>query len=418
MNRFKITSIVIYLFLVQIVWSQGNQEAIDAAPKAGGTRAHSMGGVTIATNHGIDALYGNPGGLAIIKGLQISISGLGQISGASYFEEMFYRNRKEYYDTDFKFQSIGFALPITIPKTSIKLAWSVGYRRFYDWNRKQTVESEINYNDGNILKTTTTYKTQGLFNVLSIGLGTNISERLYLGMSINVPCCKTYKTKLESIYRYNKSLIQEEWDVHASNLIQLGSIFQVTSRLTFGVSCLITHKFVIQNGNLKSIYNNSISYDRIDNKDEWKIPSTIDFGISYQLKLNLLLAADIQSRPWENIRINDLPIDDVKNGNAYRFGLEYVNRIQFRGGFALDRLPLLDTYKNPVNIKEITAGIGFQFSHVNVDFGASYKYTTFNAKKWGEVGDYTIREFVIYATSRIQIPNKKKVCCSSSMYQM
>jgi len=80
---------------------------------------------------------------------------------------------------------------------------------FYkDLYENTDIEIMGNYNDGNILKTTTTYKTQGLFNVLSIGLGTNISERLYLGMSINVPSCKRYKTKLESIYIYEIMRIQ------------------------------------------------------------------------------------------------------------------------------------------------------------------------------------------------------------------
>ena len=407
MKRIIYIAIAMVFILRHICLAQENLEALDAAPKTGGTRALSMGGVYIATNQGIDALSGNPGGLALLDGIQISVTGSVQIYGKSDFDDTYYSYYIAYsskFEPLFKFTNIGIAVPITIPKASIKLAGAAGYRRFYDWSRRKVVEKEYDYYENGIVHSKETYKTHGLINVLSLGIGTTMSKKWSFGFSVNFPIWKNYENESEinDIYsdKIYKSNTQEERNVSADCFIQLGGILQVTSKLAAGVSCLMKHGFTLQNVKRKSHYNGDVYSYEIDDKNKWEIPGTIDFGISYKLRPNLLLAADIQSRPWENIRINDLPIDDVKNGNVYRFGLEFERKVLFRAGFSWERLPLLDADEHPVDLKNTTAGIGYQSKDFILDLGLSYKFVTFETQRWGEKWKYHIREFVIHTTLR------------------
>lgn len=397
MKHFTHSSLSIIFFLWKTCLSQVSVTAIDAVPQFGRTRALSMGGVTIATNLGIEALSGNPGGLAFLDGIQIAISGSARLYGKSDFYESYYTYLESYsskINKSFGLTDLGIAFPFSIPKPSIKLVGAVGYRRFYDWNRERVTEKEQSRWESE--KEKSSYKIEGLMDILSLGLGTAISEKYSFGMSINFPVRKGYKT--ESLHHYETHTYRhtENWDVSAKYFVQWGGVFQVFSRLSAGVFFSMNHRFTL-----------SHQYHEGDNKNEWEIPATFDFGIAYRLKPHLLLAAEAQSRPWANYRINELPIYGVKNGNAYRFGIEYGKHIQYRAGFAVDRLPLLDANDDPVNIKSVSAGIGFPMNPLIVDMGASYKFATFDADKWGSIAEYHIRQFKLDMSLILTSTNNK-----------
>jgi hypothetical protein len=401
MKNFIHPSLSIIFFLWKISLSQVSVTAIDAVPKFGRTRALSMGGVTIATSQGIEALSGNPGGLALLDGIQIAISGSARLYGKSDFYESFYTYLECYsskINKSFGLTDLGIVFPISIPKPSIKLVGAVGYRRFYDWNHKKEEEWYDDYDEGNI-KSKRIYEIEGALHLLSLGLGTVISERCSFGMSINFPVRKGVKTETQeesqNLYEKHTYRYTENWDVSAKYFIQWGGVFQVFSKLSVGAFFSMNHKFILHDRRSSVSYKvtrtTHYNYEG-DDKNEWEIPTTFDFGIAYRLKPHLLLAAEAQSRPWANWRINDLPIYGVENGNAYRLGIEYGKRIQYRAGFAVDRLPLLDANDDPVNIKSVSAGIGFPMNPLIVDMGASYQFTTFDADKRGSIAEYHIRE--------------------------
>lgn len=415
MKHFTHPSLLIIFFLWKICLSQVRVTAIDIAPKFGRTRALSMGGVTIATNQGIEALSGNPGGLALLDGIQIAISGSARLYGKSDFNESFYTYLECYsskINKSFGLTDLGIAFPISIPKPSIKLVGAVGYRRFYDWDHKKEEEWYDDYDEGNI-KSKRIYEIKSTLYLLSLALGTAISERCSFGMSVNFPVRKGYKTETleESQHPYETHTYRytENWDVSAKYFIQWGGVFQVFSKLSVGVFCLMNHKFILHDRRSSVSYKvtRTAHYDERDDKNEWEIPTTFDFGIAYRLKPHLLLAAEAQSRPWANWRINDLPIYGVENGNAYRLGIEYGKSIQYRAGFAADRLPLLDANDDPVNINSVSAGIGFPMNHLIVDMGASYKFITFDADKWGMIAEYHIREFKLDMSLKYTLTSNK-----------
>lgn len=402
--------ITIILTLGSVCLGQENLQVLDAAPKLGSTRTLSMGGVHIPTNGGIDALSGNPGGLPLINGAQLSVSGRVRLLGKSDFDEEFYEDfwqkRRSGFTRSYRLTNVGLVFPITIPTTSVKLVTAVGYRSFYDWQRKEFAEGEWESSVYNGLTTyERSYRTKGLMDLLSLGLGTTISEKWSFGMSINIPLRERYETEYEGEtiypdggYDYYR---RERWDVSAGNFLHFGGIFQITPKLTVGISCPFVHKFTIRNGMVTYRWSHDgqeRSYE-IDGKYKWRIPGTFDLGIAYQLRPDLLLAGEIQNRPWEEIRINGLQIDGVKSGNAYRVGLEYGDTILYRIGFALDRLPILDADDHGVDIKNATAGIGFQLKQWTLDAALVYKFVAFDNKlRWYSDHLYQIRELVIHST--------------------
>ncbi len=401
-------AIHISIALALILWEMGvcqeNLQALDAAYKAGSTRALSMGGVYIATNRGVEALVGNPGGLARINGRQLSLQGAAQIYRKSDLDEAEYKKRMGYfeyaikYGMQYQFKNIGLAFPISIPNTKIRLAGAVGYHTFYDWDYNRTVKSWKWDGIAHFVKEKQNRRTRGLLDVLSFGFGAAISEKGSFGISVNFPLWRRYDQTAVIMSTLYNSESREEWDVSADRFVQLGGLFRLTSRWAVGISALMKHGFVIENGKSENNYDGEVHRSRIDRKTQWEIPSVIDLGISCRVKANLLVACDIQSRAWENIKINDLSLGKAKNGNAYRFGLEYGQKALFRTGFALDRLPVLDADDQPVDLKNVTAGVGLKFNRLLLDLGASYKFVTFEVERWNSRWDYRIRELMIHTT--------------------
>lgn len=291
------------ILIILLPWGtgfcQGKPQAIDAAPQIGGTRAFSMGGVYIATSQGIEALSGNPGGLARIDGIEISLQGSAQLFRKSDAEEEYYQKFLSFckhssrYQRAYQLKSIGIALPVSVPNTSIKLVGAMGHHSFYSWDSKRITEKErVNrerYKEVN--------EIQSLMDLFSLGIGAAISNTCFLGLSINFPTHRRYNIDMsfermspDHIYKYQH---KEEWDVAADNFVQLGSILQLTSKLAVGISCLLKHGFVIKEGREEENRNGRVSKRRIMSENRWEIPTTINFGISYRLKPGLLLAADI-----------------------------------------------------------------------------------------------------------------------------
>ena len=394
MRSFPYFVLLIPILISSICFSQNPAEPTDAAPQIVSTRSLSMGGVYIATNQGIDALNGNPGGLALVTTAQVSKGARVRLYGKSDFKKEFYDFYTEHssrFVPDFKLQHIGFVFPLSSPNNSSKLVAAASYRNYYDWQRKEVKKSEReDPENDSIIKYERIDISKGLMDVFSLGLGTTISERWSFGISLHLPARKglesRYKTKHihpEEIFTNNS---KASWDVSAGGFFHLGSIFQLSDRLAVGVSCPLMHRFTIHHS-----------------KEEWRIPGTFDFGIAYRLQPDLLLAGEIQNRPWEDIRINDLPIADVESGNAYRLGLEYGRQIQLRCGFTLDRLPILDADDHGVDLKIFSVGLGFQKEDWIVDSGLSYKFATFQNNRWMDTGDYLIRDLLIYSTFRLVI---------------
>jgi hypothetical protein len=73
-------------------------------------------------------------------------------------------------------------------------------------------------------------------------------------------------------------------------------------------------------------------------------PSSFQVGLEYQVTDKLSIAADYQTRNYEDIKIDDVDLFDVKNGFKIGLGAEYdwCENFDVRLGFAFDTVPVSD----------------------------------------------------------------------------
>ena len=397
-----ITDIIRFLlsFLLLFISSGLCEDVVSALPQTGGNRAFAMGGTYIASNQGINALYGNPAGLTTDNGFEFVVSGCWQPYKKNQFEDKYYTrywNNDDYsfsieYDSKLDFNQMGLLFQNNTIIYPLKLAGAVGLSPFYNFNNTRCFEETYNYetSSSEMVYSTNTDKDKikGLYNLLTIGIGVSADAIGSIGISINYPINKQYKEIYDRTYlsERNGNIERYEYEnkysqkVSAGKFIRIGGLLHLSSVLSIGI-----------------LWNQSYHYSL--EQERRTFPSTFNFGVAYRIIPNMLFAFDIQSQPWEKVKLGDANLYNAKNGNSYRFGLEYGNKIILRGGYALDRLPVLNSADKPVNLNNITSGIAYPIKFIILDLGMRYRFKTFNTKSvYGESFDYIIRDLVIQSS--------------------
>ncbi len=377
------------------------EEIINVLPQTGGNREFAMGGTYIAFNQGINALFGNPAGLTADNAVEIILGNYWQIHKTSQFDDEYYsRSWNDSYSIKYekvhRLNYFGLSYHKRLPHSPFKFAGAIGISPFYNWKSTRHSDGNESYVSGTSedvhYRIVQKEKIVGLYDLLSIGIGFSWEETASIGFSVNYPIREKYEYEFNSIYTYERNGDKQSSDytsknsenVSASQFIRIGGMLHVTSRLTLGILWMQTHHYNIS-----------------DQRREF--PATLNFGIAYKILPELLFAFDIQSQPWEKVKIENEFIPAVKSGNAYRFGLEYINKIIIRTGYALDRLPVMDLDDNAVDMNNVTLGIGYLTKYFIFEIGARYRFTTFKTDNWFDEYDYNFREIVLQSTIKITI---------------
>ena len=378
-----------------------SEEMINALPQTGGSREFAMGGTYIAFNQGINALFGNPAGLPDNNTFEIILGNYWQIYKTSQFDDEYYlRSWSDSYSIKYekihRLNYFGLSYHKRLPHSPFKFAGAIGFSPFYNWKSTRQSNGNESYISGTSedirYSIVEKEKIVGLYDLLSIGIGFSWKETGSIGISVNYPVRKQYEYEFNSIYTFERNGDQQSSDytsknsedVSASQFVRIGGMLHLTSRLTLGILWMQAHHYNIS-----------------DQRREF--PATLNFGIAYKILPELLSAFDIQSQPWEKVKIENEFIPDTKSGNAYRFGLEYINKIIFRTGYALDRLPVMDADDNAVDMNNITLGIGYLTKYFIFEIGARYRFASFKTDEWLNVYDYNFREIVLQSTIKIII---------------
>jgi len=391
--------IVVLLLLGQVCWGQEL-----TAPQTGGTRAFSMGGVYTATNQGIDALSGNPGGLALLDSAQFLVGGRVLLMGKGGLDD-YYKDRYDFKDFSHKYginpklMNVGIAFPITLSGFSHKLVGAVGYRSFYDLSEKVIIEFE----DQSGTKSEETEKTRGLINVLSFGVGTTISEKYSFGLSFNLPLIKGYKFESEgerkSTGGTSKDEEEREYDVSGGSFIQLGGIVQVTPDLSIGASYTMSHKFELEDGKYTYKEDGDVTSEGALPDNKYEIPAMYSIGFSYRVAPDFLISAELQNRPFDDVEVNGNELNYLESGSSYRFGIEYGSDVLLRAGLIMERLPMIDVDKDWVNFKGVSGGIGHKSNNIMLDVGGAYIFGSFEGAKFKtKTYDCNFNQLMVYAT--------------------
>ena len=376
-----------------------------SVPHLGSTRSMSMGGVYTATNTGIDALVGNPGGLALVTKAQLSVGGRLILLGTSSLEEDYYKDVNNYktYSNKFgvnpKLLNAGLLVPIKVANFSNKLVGAISYRTFYDISDKEITETK----DALDNRTEETDIYHGLINVLSLGIGTNIRDVLALGISFNVPILSGYKFEGETVEKTNyattKTENETEFDVTGGSFLQFGGIIQINSQLSVGASYLTSHKFKLKKGKSIEKEDGQIKYETELPDERWAFPAYYNLGIAYRLAPDLLIAAEYQNRPWEDVKHDGDELYYLESGGSYRLGVEYGTDLVFRTGFVVERQSELDIDLEPVNFNGITAGMGYKTTDFILDLGGVFYFKSFDELKASDrYYEFHFRQLTLFAS--------------------
>jgi len=206
----------------------------------------------------------------------------------------------------------------------------------------------------------------------------------------------------------------------------IGAMFDVTDRLTVGVSYRSKVKMQVDEGRAVLDYANETvlkglietvnpflpddkkifipALDQGSFKAELPLPSNLNIGVSYKATDRLLLSGEVQIVGWSAYKIlsvqftqeilaNQHNIDatkNYKNACAYRIGGQFAatDRLDLRLGAYIDGSPVQDDFFNPETPSMTRLGLttGFSFRPVNrLSIDCSFGYVT----GFGRDGSYS-----------------------------
>jgi hypothetical protein len=388
-------------FLLLLISTIFSEEVTNALPQTGSIRAFAMGGTYIAYDAGINALFGNPAGLPASNNVEIIVGYDWQMYKNSQFNDQYYYRFTDSYSIKYKqnhrLNYLGLSYQQQFSNMPFKFAGAIGFSPFYNWHSTRCYKSDSRYVSGTseIIESSTESeeKIVGLYDLMSFGIGFSQEAIWAIGVSWHYPIRKQFENERHSLYIYringNREISESKYEnsveVSACPFLRIGSVLSITSQVSLGILWMQAHRY--SKANQSRVF-----------------PATLNFGISCRIVPELLCACDIQSRPWEKVKIKDEYIANAKSGNAYRFGMEYENIILIRAGYAWDLLPFTDADKNEVNFNDISIGIGYKFNRIVLDTGIRYRFAKYKVKISGireNIYTYTIREIRLQSTIKI-----------------
>ncbi len=329
-----------------------------------GARALGMGGAFVAIADDATAASWNPGGLTQLERPELSL-----VYDFKWNSERFSsRAHPEIngaYDVDFHgLNYVSGVYPIKRTFAGRNFVLSLNYQRQYDFDRELSFRYRdvIGLTNGNIagISSHVRYRQQGQLSSLSPAFGFEITQRLSLGMVLNIwhesllPD-NEWSIDLEERRTFNvngvmgpaswvRFSMREDYTGFRGMNATFGALYRATERLQFG---LVYHtKFSADVNYERRVQTwggagSGILTDR--RKQEIVFPSAVGVGAAYRFPNDkLTIAMDITRRAWDQFLIHDprnrrldrrrisgvtgLPPDehDVDPVYTMRIGAEYV----------------------------------------------------------------------------------------------
>ncbi len=395
--------VCLVLILSSLCLAQGF-DFMNSAVK-GGTRSFAMGGCFTAIDYGIDAMLGNPAGLAGMNSSEILLNGRMIVVGDMGFDDDFYeveREQKNSYNDkiNIKPYSLGIAFPLRLPESNVNITGALGYRCYYDMSSTRKREYS-NYEENTVYESTE--KVKGLLNVLSAGFGVQLSKQVNIGVVFNVPLFSKYETITENENLYSEAITSVKSDISGDGFFQLGTQINMHPRLSLGAAYFMGHKIKYHDREIKQ--KNDDDYRPYESEDsEIEHPDFWSVGFQFNALDDLLLTTEIQSFPWEDTK-SRMGASYYKTGKDLRVGLEYGREIKLRFGYYTNQIPLNDDGSDFMDKYGFSGGAGFNTSSMRWDVSGVYRVlshtstvrTIFNPESVGEY-EYKVRQFLIYAS--------------------
>lgn len=242
------------------------------------------------------------------------------------------------------------------------------------------------------------YAATGTNGKLSVNLGTQFKDFLYLGVNLNSHLI-SYENRTE-FAELNNNTGSETTEVYFGNSLstngdgfsfQLGGIFKPNENFRLGLTYNSPEWYTIREETSQYLETNSdldeyvsVAPNIINVYPEYKyqIPSKISAGAAYIFGKSGLISFDysyqdyskIEFRPQGDPSFSDLNAriaSEMQAVSSYKLGGEYrIQRVSLRAGYRFENSP----FKDGIKVGDLTgysAGIGYNFGSVNLDLGYS-----------------------------------------------
>lgn len=356
-------------------------------------RSLAMGKTTTITSRSSSAIFSNPAILATFSKSQVQVGGkllYGRITNEAAREDNFY----ESYDGKYPFfpnrSYLALAVPYRLPHPHLprlrdwQIVFGMGYQR--NEGAKGEIQGVWSEDTSTELKGESVSihgRRRGALSTLTPGVALNLQSRFFCAVTLNRTLgAIIYTNELKSSEDHAK--VDEEREQSAL-FLRIGALAKFTPELSVGL--MYRPEFVWEFGNTitKRYENGELETDRAQTQAVLTIPVMWGLGAEYKVSPEFIVALELQSRPFSELRwsgdINQQPL--VDNGFNFAVGAEYLGiGLPLRFGAFREVIPFVDDNDTtPVNLLGITAGIG-SGGEADFSWDASVRFST-----WEKVND-------------------------------
>ncbi len=357
---------LLFLIILFAAGTAGAQEIFNFRLNGNGARSAGLGYAFTGVADDASAISWNPAGLVQLYQMEASV--VGRMSAASGtvdgLRDVGITNWDVEAQSNFQFNFASFVVPFSLG--GLDIVGGVAFRRMFDFSQELTQTIKTDGFSFNYLEQVRYSNVEGGINAIAPSLGIKINDMFSVGVTANI---LTGAEDGDSSVEIDGLLDSENsYSIDYSGLIiDIGVLARLSEMISVGATVSLPHdrKYTIVD---------------IDGTDPGLGESTISapmfyrVGVGFRPTDNLLIAADYNSRPISQIKLESgatLADFDVPDVNSFHVGLEYLlgteTIIPIRLGYYTNPLGIKDVDKNEVVAGVITAGTGIALGNVILD---------------------------------------------------
>ena len=364
-------------------------------------RSLAMGKTAVTTARSSSAIFSNPSILATFSESQIQVGGklfYGTITSEIANESDSYESYESKYQPFLNRSHLAFAVPYRLPDTQLKLVFGLGYQRNEGvraeseavWHREEWSERSARLVNVRVTQNTTA-SSRGSLSTITPGISLNFRDKYFFGATVNRTLGAI--TSIFELQGSNEQRKAEAEREQSALFLRVGAFAEVTPELSVGLMYRPEFEWELGETITKTTSDGELDTDRDPNHIELTMPAMWGIGAEYKISPELIVAVEVQSRPFSELRwntdIDQQPIID--DGFNFAAGVEYLgSAYPIRLGAFRDIIPFVDENDtDPVNLVGLTAGIGSggkeDFSwNLSALFGQWERVVTDEGQKYAE----------------------------------
>ena len=332
-------------------------------------RSIGMGKTAITTANSSSAIFSNPSVLGTFTDGNIQIGGkglYGTITNEARNQSDLYESYEESYPPFPNRSFVGLAFPYEYDNR-IKLVFGVGYQRNEGVKYEvEAIQLEDRWSEtrGTTVKTrittTGTARSRGYLSTFVPGVAFNYDDNFYLGITLN----RTFGAILGN-WETKSTDENVEWEVEREQsafFFKIGTLVDVTPELSIGLTYRPEFEWELGETITKFQEDGELDTVRDQDIDELTIPGMWGIGAKYKLSPAVVIAVELQSRPYGDLqwRGNIDNQDIIDDGYNVSIGAEFLELgFPVRVGAFREVVPFTDEDDTePVGLIGLTAGIG------------------------------------------------------------